>query len=185
MSTTTNHTTAEELWQMADEPLELLRGKLIEIMSPAGGTHSKLMARLSLLVVEYVEREPAYDAFSGDCGFIFARNPDTVLGPDVALVSGQKLSQLDNIDHFLPVIPDVVFEIISVNDTFQSVDQKAKLYLEFGVPLAIVVNPRKRILRVHRAGEEVFDVPDGEKFDCDAAAPGLVIDTKWLFKVIE
>lgn len=184
MSTTTNLITADEFESMGDIPYELLRGKLIQVMSPAGFVHGKLMLRLSHVLQNYIEQHGGGEALSGDVGFILARDPDTVLGPDLAFVSQTKLDSLTEPFNYVPLVPDVVIEIISVNDTFKSAAAKAREYIGFGVPLVIVVNPKKKLLHVHRPGEAVVDVTDMDVFDCGAAAPGLNIDTAVLFKGI-
>ena len=171
MSTTTNHITAEQLWQMGDCSYELLRGELIEVMSPAGNVHGIIVSRLAWIVTSYVLEMGSGQAFTGDVGFVLDRDPDTVLGPDVAYVSQQKLDQLSGTENFLPISPDVAFEVISTHDTFKKVESKAKQYVGFDVPLVVVINPRKRCLHVHRPGANVVEIEAGATFDCGEPAP--------------
>ena len=184
MATTTNHITAEQLWQMGDCSQELFRGELIEVMSPAGSVHGIIMRRLSRIVDEYLEQTGLGEAYTGDVGFILGRKPDTVYGPDVAYVSQGKLDQLSGTENYLPTIPDVVFEILSTHDSFKKTESKAKDYLGFGVPLVVLINPRKRLLHVYRPGADPTDVEAGTTFDCGEPAPGLLIDTDLLFRGI-
>lgn len=182
MSTTTNLITADEFEAMGDIPYELLRGKLIEVMSPTGDDHAELTMKLSWIVFEYVRAKKLGRGYAGDPGFILSRDPDTVLAPDVAYVTHENRARLNEPHNFMQLVPDIAFEVISVHDTFKATAAKAREYIGFGVPLVIVVNPRKRMLHIHRPGVGVADIAEGELFDCGEVAPGLTIDTGMLFE---
>jgi Uma2 family endonuclease len=53
-------------------------------------------------------------------------------------------------DGFVQIAPDVVAEVVSPNDNYYAVDQKVWEYLEAGVKLVWVINPRKRTVMAYR-----------------------------------
>ena len=81
--------TAEEFYHLPDPPhggkMELLSGKVIEHMPP-GGVHGKLTRRLGTAVGAFADANGLGETVT-DSGFRLGREPDTVLGPDVAVVA--------------------------------------------------------------------------------------------------
>lgn len=48
------------------------------------------------------------------------------------------------------IVPDLVAEVVSPNDYYSDVEEKAKEYLGAGVCLVWVIDPRTKTVRVHR-----------------------------------
>jgi Uma2 family endonuclease len=107
------------------------------------------------------------EAFSSEIGYRLTTNPDTVRVPDVAFLSNERLAAAGEVTRYFPGSPDLVVEIISPNDLYTEVDQKVIEWLEHGARLVFVVNPRRRVVIIHRPGQRpetlgVDDVLDGE-----------------------
>jgi Uma2 family endonuclease len=57
-------------------------------------------------------------------------------------------------DEYHDVVPELVFEILSPSDRWSDVLQKVAEYLQAGVVLVCVVDPRHRKVHVYRAEAE-------------------------------
>ena len=47
-------------------------------------------------------------------------------------------------------MPDLVVEVLSPSDTPAEVEEKVRIYLAVGVPLVLLVDPRRRTVRVRK-----------------------------------
>jgi Uma2 family endonuclease len=83
--------------------------------------------------------------------FHVARNPDWVLVPDVAFLAADRLRYVPQ-RGFAPLAPDLVVEIRSPSDAWESVLAKAAVWLGHGVRLVLAVDPLRRVAVEWRAG---------------------------------
>src|SRR5437868_14984892 len=114
MSTTIQTMTADELFLMKDDGFryDLVKGELRK-MSPAGGEHGAIIVRLTVALGQYVEENDLGVVFGAETGFKLASNPDTVLGPDVAFVSNEKIPPTGIPVAYWQGAPDLAVEVIS------------------------------------------------------------------------
>src|SRR5688500_10673531 len=84
--------TAEELMVMPEDgwQYELIEGVLVR-MPPDNPEHASLEVELVWHLRSFLEVNELGKLFAGDPGFILGRNPDTVLGPDIAFVGSNRL----------------------------------------------------------------------------------------------
>lgn len=154
MSTTTRLMTADELLSMPkfvdgnDCFYELIAGEL-RTMSPTGGTHGFVTARLTIAIGHHVEAHDLGMMFGAECAFKVKTNPDTVIAPDVAFVRYEKIATVENIDKFLPFAPDLAIEVLSPSNTVSEIDEKIELFLAAGTQAVWIVNPRRRTVTIH------------------------------------
>ena len=108
---------AEELEQLPDDDrrYDLLYGRLVT-MGPAGGRHGKLAMDIGARVWTHVRALDSGWVFGAETGFRLARDPDVVLGPDVAFVRADRLPPPDQRERFLELAPDLAVEIVSPTD---------------------------------------------------------------------
>ena len=158
---TTRNITAAELYELGeDAPYVLIKGELVEEMSPQGRLHGKVLSKLnSILDTEIVDPEMG-ELLVGDVGFVLARNPDTVLAPDLAFVRAERLENAG--DAYLDFAPDLAIEVVSPSNTPAEIARKIELYLSHGSSEVWVVRPRKRDIVVHRPDAAETVVRDGE-----------------------
>src|SRR5215212_7153667 len=115
MSVETKQMTADELLAMPDDGshrYELMRGDLIA-MSPAGTRHSDIALRIGSHLMRFVRDRKLGAAFGADCGYVLARDPDTVRSPDASFVRAERMIATDK---FFPGAPDLAVEVVSPND---------------------------------------------------------------------
>ncbi len=148
MTVDTRPFTADELLRLPDDGsrYELVEGELRK-MSPAGGKHGRIGARILARLLTYVEQHNLGVVYGADTGFILSRSPDTVRAPDVAFDRAERAVDTDG---YLPGAPDLAIEVISPSDLYTEVVQKTNQYLRAGTRAVVVVDPRKQIVQVHR-----------------------------------
>jgi Uma2 family endonuclease len=177
---TTRYITAEELFQMGpDAPYVLIEGELVEEVSPQGRLHGKVLLKLSSILDTEIVEPGTGELLVGDVGFVLARNPDTVLAPDLAFVRSERLADAGD-DGYLRLAPDLAIEIVSPRNTIAEIARKVELYLRHGTSEVWVVRPRQREIVVHRADATETLVRDGETLS-SLLFPGKAIDLSRVF----
>ena len=171
MTTATDTITAEQLLDMAiDEPCELIAGKLY-MMTPAGHWHGRIESKVLRLIGNFVEERDLGDVYGGDTGFVIARDPDTVLAPDVAFVRTERLP--DTTEGYFPGAPDLAVEVVSPGDRAKAVSDKVRAWLEAGCLAVWVVRPDARTITVHRGGAEPRTLGETDTLDGGDVLPGF------------
>ena len=149
--TVTSLMTADELLRMPDDGYryELVRGELRK-MSPAGGDHCGVAASIVVSLGSYVKAKKLGKIYTADPGFRIEHNPDTVRAPDVAFVRSERVVKTPR---FIEGAPDLAIEVVSPNDTYTEVEEKALQLLEAGTRAVVVVDPKTQSVRVYRTGK--------------------------------
>ena len=142
--------TAEELLAMGDiGRCELIKGELIH-MSPSGARHGRIAGKICFLLIQHVEARSLGMVCGAETGFLATRDPDTVRGPDAMFVSRERMPPEESLDSYLPIPPDLAVEVVSPDDRWSEVEGKVSEYLDAGVRLVWVVDPKTRCVHVHR-----------------------------------
>ena len=176
-----NVTTTDQLLALRDPPWrhELWRGEL-KRMSPAGHWHSSLAMRLGGMLELHARRHGLGRVYGADGGFRLARDPDTVLAPDVAFVCSERLPPSGSPGYF-PGAPDLAVEVLSPDDSSRAVSTKVAAWLEHGTREVWVVDPRHRALTVQTANSAPFTLAhDATLQDC-TVLPGFTFLLAELF----
>ena len=121
-------------------------------MSPTGLEHGDVAMLIAFSLHGHVKKHHLGKVYINDVGFWIERNPDTVLGPDVAFVRSERIV---NTRKFFDGPPDLAIEVVSPGDSYTEVEEKAADWLCGGTRAVIVVDPARRSVRIHRAGETV------------------------------
>lgn len=153
---TTSLTTAEQLIQMpADgKRYELIAGEL-RMMSPSGWKHGEVVGNLHGLLWRHVYERQLGKLFGAETGFLIGRDPDTVRAPDIAFITREHLPEQDPAEAYWPGAPDLAVEVLSPNDKTGEVDEKIQSWLDAGVRLVWVVDPKLRIVTSYRSTTDV------------------------------
>jgi Uma2 family endonuclease len=148
--TVTTLMSADELHRLPDDGwrYELVRGELKK-MSPAGEEHGFVSLQIGASLNQHVKNHALGRAYSAETGFRIARDPDTVLAPDVAFVRADRVAPTRK---YFEGAPDAAFEVVSPSDTYADVEEKAAEWLRGGCRAVVVVDPKSRTVRVHRPG---------------------------------
>ncbi len=146
---TTKLMTAEELAELDDDGLkyELMRGELVT-MAPAGRRSGRLGLKVGRRLGSFVEDHGLGEAYGADTGFLLARGPDLVLAPDAAFVRADRLTDMPE-DGYLPLAPDLAVEVISPSERAGHISAKVIEYLDTGVRLVWLIDPRRQTVTVY------------------------------------
>ena len=142
--------TAEQFFELSAEltHAELVEGEL-QNMTPSGSEHGGIAFELMGELRDYLKKHRLGKGFN-DSGFVTQRDPDTVLAPDGAFVSREKLAGTGVPTTFFPFAPDLALEIISPHERLKDVERKAQRWLAAGTRLVWVINPRNRTATIYR-----------------------------------
>jgi len=181
MSTTTL-ITAEQLFRMPEyeRGYELVAGE-IRKMTPTGGTHGFVASRLDRRLGAYVEQHDLGAVLTGEPGFILARDPDTVLAPDVAFVRKERLAAEPIGDGYVSGPPDLAVEVLSPGDTMAEARKKAKAWLAAGAAMVWVVNPARRTVTVYRTAASPETLTETDELEGQDVVPGFRCRVAGLF----
>jgi Uma2 family endonuclease len=141
--------TAREFWQLpeSDSHRELVQGEVRETMPP-GGQHGAIAIALGTQLKLWSQQ--AQGGYVGvEAGYLLARDPDTVRGPDISYVRASRLPPGGIPEGFWNLAPDLAVEVISPSETADQVREKVRDFLQAGTPLVWTIYPRVREVVVH------------------------------------
>lgn len=181
MSRTTDGMTAEQLAGMPDDGnrYELVEG-VLRMMSPAGFRHGRIAAKLLRRIGTHVEEHGLGETSAAETGFLVGRHPDTVLAPDIAFVSSDRLRPYFGHVGYLPLAPDLVAEVVSPSDRASEIEAKVQAWLNAGARLVLVVAPQDATVREYRPDRPV-DIHASGSIDLDDVVTGFRLDVAELF----
>jgi Uma2 family endonuclease len=183
--------TTEELLALPDDGVErwLIRGQLREqrgekSMTVRNRWHSRTMTRVAKFLDNWLDQqpEPHGSVLCGEAGVRLRRNPESTVGVDVVYVSAELAAQESDETSLIDGVPVLVVEILSPNDTQENIEEKIDTYLEAGVPLVWLVNPYRRTVVIHRAGEEPVMVNVRQELSGEPNLPGFRVAVARLFE---
>ncbi len=176
--------TADELYTLPDDGSrhELLRGTLVSEPLP-GGVHGRIVTRLAHLLVSFVQERRLGVVYTGDTGFVLAREPYTVRGPDVAFLSAERHRALEDERRFIPGAPDLAIEVLSPHDRLGEVYGKVADYLSAGCRLVWVVNPVREEVSVFRSPFSPRVIASDEALDGEEILPGFSVKVSTIFEI--
>lgn len=109
----------------------------------------------------------------GEVGIILRRNPDRVVGADVAYFSKARFPVQRSPEGYFETIPDLVVEVASKNDTCAYLRRKINDYLQAGVTIVWIVDLAKRTLVEHRTGQEPVSYDESATIELPGLIPGF------------
>jgi Uma2 family endonuclease len=127
--------------------------------------HGRIVARLCVVLDEYVTRHPQWSLSAGDPGTKLAHEPATLRGPDVALARIERQPTGRGAQGWLEGAPDVAFEIQGDSQGASELARKALEYLGAGARLVVVLEPSQRSLMVYTPPNRVIVLGADEELD--------------------
>lgn len=142
-------------------------------MAPSGADHGGVTNRFAFLLTLHVRTAKLGEVFAAETGFRLARDPDTVVGADVAFVRAERIPADGLPKGFWDGAPDLAVETVSPSDTLVEVEEKVEAYLAAGARAVVVLNPRRQSATVHRAGRDPAVNHLGDTLTLGDAVPGF------------
>ena len=140
-------------------------------VSPAGDRHSVVALRIASLLLEFARPRGLGWVCGADAGF---RLPGgNIRSPDASFVARGRFPDDQPPDDFGDLAPDLVVEVISPGDRPRYVLDKVGEYLEAGVRLVWVIDPRNARAVRYRSLGEVREVGLDDSLDGEDVLPGF------------
>lgn len=147
--------TAEELMALPDGygwRFELVAGEVVWF--PVGGIdHSDVELGLMMPLGQFVDEHKLGTVFAPDTGFVLARNPDTVLAPDLSFMSNARLPRSEIGDWYVPSAPEFALEVVADFEARRLFATKVALYLSAGSRLIWVACPDTETIIAYAPGQ--------------------------------
>ncbi len=128
------------------EPADLVDGK-VRLMGNNNPTHGEVLANLvAAMKLNLRDRPSSGKIFCGDTTVLVRRGPDTGRGADLAFVSAERLKEQPKDAGALHVAPELIVEIMSPSNAWETVMEKISEYFEIGVQQVwVVTNPIRMV----------------------------------------
>ena len=178
--TATVRVTPDEFLRMpeAEGRFELVRGEL-RSMNPTNFTHFRVRDNVSYPISRFV-RERKLGVVGGEGGFELEFG-QTVLAPDVAFVRADRVPPEDQQFGWTPLAPDFVAEVLSPSNSAQETNERVLIYLEAGVRLVWIVDPRHRTVAVYWPDRTARIFVVGETLAGGDVLPGFTLPVAEVF----
>jgi Uma2 family endonuclease len=180
-SASTRSVTADELLAMPDDGQlrELVDGE-VWTTPPSGEEHGVVAARILVGLGNHVGAH-ALARVLAKAGFCIGTHPDTVLAPDAAFVSRERIEQAAVGKGYRMGPPDLAVEVVSPGDTFARVEAKVARWLAAGCRMVVVVNPERRAATVYRSTSDVRLLTENDVLDGADVVRGWTLPLRELF----
>ena len=171
--------TAEAFWQLAlanrDVRLELTsQGQLI-VMPPTGWESGKRNSTVNLELGLWNREARLGIVFDSSTGFKLPNG--AVRSPDAAWIRQDRLDQLHlDPEKFLPLAPDFVIELRSASDSAGDLRNKMREYMDNGVRLGWLLNPKDKTVEIYRAGQDVKVLQSPSSLSGEDVLTGFVLE---------
>jgi Uma2 family endonuclease len=113
----------------------------------------------------FVDAQKLGRLVASDSGVWLERDPDTVREPDIAFFSAEKVPPGVRVTGYSETVPDLVVEVRSPSDSMREVNDKARMWLSYGVRLVWVVHPDTHTVDVHHQEHSVSTLTEEDALD--------------------
>jgi Uma2 family endonuclease len=160
---------------------ELVDGELVPMPPPAEG-HGAVCANTVFLLKAYTKKLGKGVVTCNDSGLITGRDPDTVRGVDVMLFLGRKkVAREPHAYSHRP--PDLAVEIRSPSQSWKDMMDKVLEYLNMGVRLVWVIDPKVKRVTVFTQDREPQTLAEENELDGGEVLPGFRCQVSDLFHI--
>jgi len=174
--------TAEEFAIRHDgDRYELVDG-LLEPIMPAGTRHGQIRMDAAIIIGGYIKSQKLGLACTNDTYVLTRRNPDRVRGGDVVFWSRNRWNGTDVPDGILETPPDLVVEVRSPNDRWGTMLAKVGEYLNGGIGVVVVLDPKSMSASIHRQDELQQVRHNGDDFELPDVLPGFKVPVAKFFE---
>lgn len=178
--------TNEQFEQLAaanqDLSLELTaKGELI-IMPPTGGETGERNFEISGQFWYWNRQNYLGKAFDSSTGF---RLPNgATRSPDLAWITIEKWEKLtlEQKKKFLPLCPDFAIELVSETDEVTDTQIKMQEYINNGLRLGWLINPKTRTVEIYRPNQTVEVLNSPPTLSGENVLPGFVLNLQLIWQ---
>lgn len=177
--------TLDEFVKLPDEGsgYELIDGELVEIDVAAKSQY--VAGTVYARIREFILPKRLGWAFPPESGFAcFSDDVNRLRKPDAAFILAAKLSAQEfETSNYIRVVPDLVAEVVSPNDTVYKSEAKRDQWLKAGVSVVWIINPDSENADIYKAdGSKTYLRNDGI-LTAEPVLPGFALPVAELFKL--
>ncbi len=160
------------------------QGDLI-VMPPTGGTSGRRNARLTTQLTIWTERDGTGESFDSTT---FLLPNGAKRSPDASWITLDRWNALtpEEQDGFSPIAPDFVIELVSPselkNQRYEDLQQKMKEYLNNGVRLGWLIEPKARTVEIYRRSQVIEILQTPKTLSGEDVLPNFVLDLESIWR---
>ena len=149
-------------------------GELL-VMAPTGGESGSQNRRLTQRLGNWTDEDGTGEAF--DSSTMFQLPNGAYRSPDAAWVSLLRWQALTTEERkvFPPICPDFVVELRSPTDSLKAVQNKMQEYLDNGLRLGWLINPKERQVEIYCQSQEKEVLQAPTSLSGEQLLPGFVL----------
>jgi Uma2 family endonuclease len=148
---------------------ELVDGEIR--VSPTGERHGRVCINLAVALATFARDRALGQVFASSTGF---RLPSgNVRSPDASFVAASQLASRPETDDFSDLPPDLAVEVLSPSERPRHVLDKVGEYLEAGVRLVWIIDPRNAKAIVYRSLSDVTQLGRDDELEGGDTLPGF------------
>ncbi|MGM3304585.1 Uma2 family endonuclease [Anabaena sp. WFMT] len=155
-------------------------GELI-VMSPTGGETGERNLELSGQVWFWNRKNNLGKAFDSSTGFKLPKGGTR--SPDVSWIKIERWNALtpEQKKKFLPLCPDFVIELVSESDDLEDTQAKMREYINNGLRLGWLINPKDKQVEIYRQNQEVEILQSPAILSGEDVLLGFILDLQPIF----
>jgi Uma2 family endonuclease len=163
--------TIDDMYHMPKDgrKYELVDGEVV--VSPAGPLHSEIAIKIARIFATFLDGHPIGKVYGADAGMIFPTG--NLRSPDVSFVRMEKLPGGKSPVTFGKFVPDLAVEVLSPGDRPRQVADKIGEFLECGVPLVWVVDPRTQTVTAYQSLSNTQQFTAQDTISAEPILPGF------------
>ncbi|MBW4550531.1 MAG: Uma2 family endonuclease [Aphanocapsa sp. GSE-SYN-MK-11-07L] len=163
-----------------DLQLELTAAGELIVMPPTGWESGRRNANLTTDLNLWNRQAKLGIVFDSSTGFKLPNG--AIRSPDAAWVKQDRLDALNSDpDGFLPLAPDFVIELRSASDRLKPLQAKMQEYIENGVRLGWLLNPKDQTVAIYRPDQTVEVLQFPARLSGEEILVGFELDLKGIF----
>ena len=153
------------------------RGELI-VMAPAGAETGHRNAGLTAQLWNWSRRDGSGLSFDSSTGFTLPNG--ATRSPDASWIVRERWEALPSEarEKFAPICPDFVVELRSPSDDLTTLRDKMREYLDQGVRLAWMIDPKTSEAEIYRPGRPVETLKRPMTLSGEEVLPEFVLDLR-------
>jgi Uma2 family endonuclease len=150
-------------------------GEII-IMSPTGGETGKYNIEIAADFVIWNRQTQLGVCFDSSTCFKLPNGADR--SPDVSWIKQERWDTLtpEQKEKFPPIAPDFVLEIMSPTDTLKKTQEKMQEYMNNGIKLGWLIDPKTRRVEIYRPGQAVEVLESPTELSGEDVLPGFILN---------
>jgi len=156
-------------------------GELL-IMPPTGGETGNCNSEINADFVIWNRQTQLGKVFDSSTCFKLPNGANR--SPDVAWISKDRWNALtpEEQEKFPEIAPDFVLELMSPSDSLRETQAKKQEYIDNGVKLGWLINPKMRQVEIYRLGQPVEILASPQQLSGEDVLPGFILNLQIIWK---